>query len=62
MEMTTEDQKGTFPNKITTSSLKSLLWKKEYMTIQSSMTTEDPITTIQVRKVQLKNELSSWHL
>lgn len=29
MEMITEAQKGTFPNKITTSSLKSLLWKKE---------------------------------
>ena len=28
------------------------------MTIQSNITTEDPITTSQVRKVQLKNEVS----
>ena len=35
------------------------------MTIQSNITTEDPITTIQVRKVQLKNEVSDrglWDL
>jgi len=29
IEMTTEAQNGTFPNKITTSSVKSPLWKKE---------------------------------
>jgi hypothetical protein len=51
--MTTQVQNETFPNKTTTSSLKSLLSKKEKMTIQSNMTTEDPTTTIQVRKVQL---------
>jgi hypothetical protein len=28
-EMMTQAQNGTFPNKITTSSLKSLLWKNE---------------------------------
>jgi len=32
------------------------------MTIQSNITTEDPITTSQVRKVQLKNEVSDRHL
>ena len=32
------------------------------MTIQSSITTEDPITTIQVRKVQLENGVSNRYL
>lgn len=41
------------PKRIVTSSMKSLLSKKEKMTIQASITIEDPKTTSHVMIVQL---------
>jgi hypothetical protein len=56
-------QKLTVPNRIKTSSTKllgriELTGMKEYATTQSSISTVDPTTTVQVITVQLKSRLT----
>ena len=62
--MTTETrtavQKVSSPNRITTSSTKSILSNREYMAIQANMTTDEPMMTTHVMTVQLNtNQLST---
>ena len=63
--MTTETrtavQKVSSPNRITTSSTKSILSNREYMAIQANMTTDEPMMTTHVMTVQLNTNQLSTH-